>query len=131
MKAEAVATQVIDKLLGQTDFTPPIELWVALYTTSPLPSGGGTEVAGNGYARVQVPNDLATWPAAVAGVKSNAITIQFPAPTGTWGTIVGFGLHTHSTNDALHLFGDFEEPILIGSTDDPKFTPGDLTVEET
>lgn len=130
-KAEAVATQVIDKLLGLTDFTPPTNLWVALYTINPLAGGGGVEVAGNGYARVAITNDVAMWPAAVAGTKSNAQTIQFPIPTGTWGTIVGFGLHTDVALDALFLFGELDAPIVIDDTSDPKFTPGDLSVEET
>jgi hypothetical protein len=131
MKAETVATQVIDKLLGQTDFTPPVLLWVALYTTAPTPVGGGIEVSINAYARVQVANDAVNWPAAVSGTKANAQTIQFPTPVGPWGTIVAFGLHTDAILDALYMWGTLDPAEAIGLGTDPRFTPGDLAVEET
>lgn len=132
MKAVAVASQVIDKLLGRTDFTPPTTLYVALYTTAPTKFGGGVEVsAANGYARKSVPNTVTDWPAAVEGVKSNATLIQFAAPTGPWGTVVAFGLHTALTGDHLYIAGVLDAPIAIDVGSDPKFVPGDLSVVET
>jgi len=68
-------------------YTKPTVLAVALYTAAPGDAGGGTEVTGGSYARVQrYPLD-ANWTAASAtdGLTDNAAALTFPAPTANWG----------------------------------------------
>lgn len=45
---------------GQPD-TPAATLYLALFTSATTDAGGGTEVTGNGYARVAIPCTLAAW----------------------------------------------------------------------
>ena len=69
-------------------FTKPTTLYMALFTTATTDAGGGTEVTGGSYARVQVGPSDAAWTAhATDGRTQNASTVTFATPTATWGTI--------------------------------------------
>jgi len=133
MKANATRSAVLDKLLGRTDFTPPVTLYVALYTVAPTEDGGGTEVSGGSYARVAVTNNVTNFPGAVDGAKSNGTAIVFPAATALWGDIVAFGLHSHITNDALVFWGVLDDPVNVSDADvaPASFDVGTLQFEET
>ena len=58
-----------------------------LSQTTANKGGTVTEPSGGGYARVAVTNNLTSFPSASSGSKSNAVAIQFPSPTASWGTI--------------------------------------------
>jgi hypothetical protein len=131
MKANAVRSQVLDKLLGAVNWTPPATYYVALYTTAPNESGGGVEVAGGAYARIAVANSLANFPAAVSGVKSNGTLIQFPTATALWGSVVGWGFHSAASGDTLVLWGVLDDPTLVDVGTGPAFASGALQFEET
>jgi len=59
--------------------TSPATVYVGLFTATPSDTGGGTEVAGSGYAR-QVIAFSAPSP---AGTMVNSAIIDFPAATGS------------------------------------------------
>lgn len=40
-----------DHIFGGVPYTPPADFYLALFSVAPTASGGGTEVAGGGYAR--------------------------------------------------------------------------------
>lgn len=69
-------------------------LHVALFTTQPAEDGtGGVEVSGGSYARLATA--ATDWNAATATdptITDNATVITFPEATGSWGTVVSFGL---------------------------------------
>lgn len=69
-------------------FTKPTTLYVALFTAPPTDAGGGTEVTGGSYARVQVGPLDAAWSAhATAGRTQNVSAVTFPTPSANWGTV--------------------------------------------
>ncbi len=131
MKSTATRNLVLDALLGAQAPSLPATLWAAIYTVAPDEDGGGTEVTGGSYARVSITNNLTNFPAAVAGLKSNATAIVFPAPTAIWGTALAWGLHDHATNDSLVLWGPLVDSTFIDNGDPaPQFGAGDLDFEE-
>lgn len=80
--------------------TGPANLWVALFTANPNDTGGGTEVTGGNYARVQVVSALTAWAGTQAaasttastgtsGTTSNNASITFPTPNANWGVVTG------------------------------------------
>ena len=78
-------------------FTAPTNLYVALFTAAPSDSGGGTEVSGNAYARVQVTNDNTTWGLTTSTI-ANTIAITFAAPSpSAWGTVTHYGIFDASS----------------------------------
>jgi hypothetical protein len=77
--ASSVNTQCERKVFGRTDFTAPATLFAAAFVA-------GTEVTGNGYARVSVANNTTSFPAVSPLV--NGIAIDFPTATPSgWGNV--------------------------------------------
>lgn len=70
-------------------WTPPSGWWLALYSTATNDTTGGTEIAGNGYAR----RSISFTAADVNGIVRNTAEIVFPtaAPNG-WGPISYVGI---------------------------------------
>jgi hypothetical protein len=112
-------------LLAAT-FSPPAVVYVALFTVSPTPSGGGTEVGGGGYGRQTV-----TFIAPVNGQTQNFADIFFPIATSPWGTIVAFGLFDASSGGNMLYFGALSTSRSIMTTDQLKFPAGQLIATES
>ncbi len=65
--------------------TRPTAWYVGLFTAAPSDTGGGTEVTGNGYARVSAGTISGS---GTATTFTNAAAIEFAAASGgNWGTI--------------------------------------------
>lgn len=119
-------TQATQRSMLDTEFSAT--RYNMLFSTVPNDDGtGGTELTGNGYARIAV---LSTdWAAATGGSpasKSNAITKAFAAASGgDWLPAYGFGFSDASTGGNLHLsdyMGNFTwEPFFCTSA-----SPGNL-----
>jgi len=85
---DLVNKKVLDCFFGGSAIAPPSGLYVGLSLAKAFKGGYVSEPSGGSYARVAVPNDLAHFPPASAGTKSNATAIAFPSPTGAWGSIL-------------------------------------------
>ena len=112
-------------------FTKPTVLGVALFTVTPSDSGGGTEVTGGSYARVNLPPLDANWTAASAtdGLTDNASAITFPTPSANWGTVVAFGIFDATTSGNLLVWGPITPNKTINNGDAaPSFAIGALDV---
>ena len=112
-------------------YTKPTVLWVSLFTVTPSDSGGGTEVTGGTYGRVNVPPLDANWTAvsAMDGNTDNTSVITFPTPSANWGTVVAFGIHDASTAGNLLIWGPITPNKTINNGDPaPSFAAGALDV---
>lgn len=127
--SDYLETQVGTHLLRTGSWVKPAAIYVALYTAAPTDAGGGTEVSGGAYARVQHGPSDATW-ALAGGVASNTGAIQFPAPSGAnWGTITHFGLFDTVTSGNLLIWGALNSSVIVNDGDPaPAFAEGSLTV---
>lgn len=96
--------------------TGPTNLYFALLTAAPSDTGGGTEVTGGSYARVNVASSLVNYAGTQAaastvassgssGTTSNNGVITFPAPTANWGVVSHFGVYDASSAGNLLLWG--------------------------
>ena len=87
---------VLTWLFTGSSATRPTAWYVGLFTAAPSDSGGGTEVTGNGYARV------ATGTISGSGTTTtftNAAAIEFAAASGgNWGTIGWAAIFDASTS---------------------------------
>ena len=113
-------------VLVNTAYTSPATVYVALYTATPGPSGGGTEVSGNSYART-----ACTFSAASSGSITNSADCTFPQATGAWGTIAYFGVFDAATAGNLLYYGSLTASKTINSGDQLKFAAGGITVTES
>ena len=100
--------------------------YVALFTTVPSDSTSGTEVSGNGYARVGAPIS-SYWSPASGGAVVNSLTVTFPQATAAWGNLYGWGIFNGSGAADRVFQGSLQAPVTISSGDTFSFTAGDIT----
>jgi hypothetical protein len=126
-KSDYAEAKVLDHLTGKASFTMPTA-YVGLYTATPSDAGGGTEVSGGSYARVETAGT--DWAAASGGATSNAAAITFPEATANWGTVKQFGLFDDASAGNLLYWGDLtaSKPIYTGDT--ASFAIGEIDITE-
>ncbi len=98
---------------------------LALFTAAPTESAAGTEVAGNGYARMPI-----TLPAYNSGIGGGATAVQFdfPAASGTWGVIVAVGIFDALSAGNLRLYKAITPTAQIVAGMSVRVSAGGLTV---
>lgn len=116
--------KVLDHLVGKTSFTMPTNAYVALFTVAPTDAGGGTEVTGGSYARVQTVGT--DWAAAASGANTNAAAITFPTATASWGTVVAAALFDASTAGNMLIWGDLTVNKTVTTDDTLSFPIGNI-----
>ena len=115
-------TTTLNWLFTATSVTRPTAWYIALYTVAPTDGGGGTEISGNAYVReaaaMSVTGDNAT----------NTGAIEWPAATGTWGTIVAVGVFDALSAGNLIAYGNLTVSKTITSGDVFRIPAGDLDI---
>ncbi len=127
--SDFLEVNLVKHLFRTGSYAKPTQLNVALYTVAPTDAGGGTEVSGGSYARVNLAPSDSNWNATSGtdGHTDNAVAITFPAPTANWGQVVAFGIFDESSN--LLIWGTLTTPKTINSGDPaPSFPIGALDV---
>lgn len=112
-------------LLTQQTATRPTFHFLALFTSAPSDSGGGTEVAGNGYSRDGTNFDV------TGGVASNNNAVSFTATGGNWGTITHIAIFDGPTGGNMLWHGALDASKVINDGDTLSFAVGaiDLTLD--
>lgn len=129
---------LIDHILRTTNYTPPATLYFALFVNATNDAGGGTEVAGGNYARVAVTRANASFKgthgsvsgasSGTGGQASNGIEIQFPAPSGNWGTITNMAVFDAASAGNMLFHGQLGQSKTVNSGDAaPKFAVDQFT----
>lgn len=128
--SDYLENEVIKHIFRTGSFTKPATIYIGLYTTNPTDAGGGTEVSGNNYGRVQVGPSDATWAATSGtdGATSNVSAVNFPTPSGSWGTVTGFGIFDAVSAGNLLLWSPLDTNQVIGSGNAVSFAAGALDV---
>ena len=124
---DTTENSILDLLWGGVSFSPPTIWYLGLMTSSPTETGGSVvEPVGSSYARVAVANNIAQWPAAIAGQKQNANAIIFPTATGSgWGTITHYGFFDAAAGGSLRAFSPLDTPRVVSAGDGFQFLAGD------
>lgn len=130
-KSYYLANAVINGVLGGSSYSQPGTVYLAAFTTIPTQSNtGGIEPSGGSYSRVSITNNPTNWPTAVSGAKSNGVQFNFTTATGSWGTIVGFGLFDDPSTGNLLYYGPLTTPKVITTGSTLSFNVGSLTMVE-
>lgn len=114
---------LINATLRNTSYTSPATVYVGLYTSDPTDANTGTEVSGGSYARTAV-----TFGAPSNGVSTNSAAVEFPAATGSWGTVGWIGILDASTSGNLLYHTALDASKTIASGDIFKIAIGNLSV---
>lgn len=126
-KSDYLENKLLDHVLNGVAYSSPASVYVGLYTSAPTDAGGGTEVSGGSYARVQMTGGFDT---ASGGATANTAAITFPTSSGAWGTVTHFGIFDASTNGNLLYWGALAASKTIASGDIAKFNAGELDITE-
>jgi hypothetical protein len=120
---------LLNWLLTTNSATRPTAWYVGLFTAAPSDAGGGTEVTGNGYARV------ATGTISVSGTDTtatNSAAIEFAAASGgNWGTVTHAAIFDASTSGNMLAWAALTTSRTINDGDVFRIPAGSLTVTLT
>tara|TARA_E500000318_G_scaffold108657_3_gene119963 strand:+ start:5227 stop:5613 length:387 start_codon:yes stop_codon:yes gene_type:complete len=121
--SDYLENEILDHILGTGAYSSPTAVYVGLSIASFNDDNSGTELTGNGYARV-----AATFSAAASGTASSNAAVEFPAATGSWGTVSHFGIFDASTSGNLLIHGAFTASKVIATGDILRIASGDLDI---
>jgi hypothetical protein len=121
--SDYLENEILDHILGTGAYTMPAGVYVGLSTGSFNDDNSGTELTGNGYARVAI-----TFGAAASAVASNNAAVEFPAASGSWGTISHFGLFDAASAGNLLIHGALTASKVIDTGDILKIATGDMDI---
>jgi hypothetical protein len=120
---------VLTYLFTTGSATRPTAWYVGLFTAAPSDTGGGTEVTGNGYARVVTGTISGT---GTATTFSNDAAIEFAAASGgNWGTIGWAGIFDASTSGNLLAWAPLTTSRVINDGDVFRIPATSLTITLT
>jgi hypothetical protein len=116
--------KVVGHVFGGAAYTAPSTLYVALYTSAPSDTGGGTEVSGGAYARQTAAFTIS------ADTASNTSAIEYPTATADYGTVVAVGVFDASSSGNLLAYGNLTTSKTVSTGDVFRFNAGaiDITV---
>jgi hypothetical protein len=129
-KSDYLEDKINDHVLGNTAYTAPATVYLALFTAAPTDAGGGTEVSTNNYARKAVTNNTTNFPNSSGGVKSLNVAQTFATPSGSWGTVTHFGIFDASTTGNLLYWAALTASQTISSGNTVTFGVGSITITE-
>lgn len=124
--SDDLEAKLADHILGGTPYTKPSTVYIAVFTVAPTDADTGTEATGGSYARVGVTNNATNWPNYAADLKSNGTAITFPTATGSWGSIISWGIYDAITGGNLMFHGALTTARSIVSGDTPSFAIAEI-----
>lgn len=121
--SDYLENKLLDHVFAGSAYTSPSK-YVALFTSAPSDSGGGTEVSAGGYAR----KSHSTWTSALSGSTANDGAITFDTATESWGDITHFGIYDALTTGNLLAWAQLTTSKTVDAGDVATFASGALTI---
>jgi hypothetical protein len=121
--SDYLENEILDHILGTGAYTMPSTVYVGLSTGSFNDDNSGTELSGSGYARQSI-----AFNAASNGTADNSGAVDFPAATGSWGTVSHFGLFDASTSGNLLIHGALTASKTVATGDILRIAAGDMDI---
>lgn len=115
-------TTTLTWLFTASAATRPTAWYIALFTVAPTDSTSGTEVTGGSYARQAVTMSV------TGDTASNTATVEWPAATASWGTVVAAAIMDASTGGNIISYGTLTASKTVSSGDVFRFPAGDFDV---
>ncbi len=122
-KSAYLRSAIVKHITGQTSYTMPTTLYLALYTSDPTVSDTGTEVTGGSYARQAV-----TWGTEANGTRANTNAINITNMPAC--TVTHWALRDASSGGNLLYFGAMDLPVVVNAADAFPVAIGNLSVTE-
>lgn len=120
--SDTYETTTLTWLFTNSAATRPTTWFLALYTVTPTESTAGTEVTGGSYARQAVTMTV------TGNTASNSATVEWPAATASWGTVLAAAIVDASTGGNIIVYSALTASKTIASGDVFRFPTGDFDV---
>lgn len=120
--SDTYETTTLNWLFTSGAVTRPTTWFIALYTVAPTDSTAGTEVTGGSYARQAVTMTV------TGDTASNSATVEWPAASASWGTVVAAAIMDASTSGNIIAYGALTANKTISSGDVFRFPAGAFDV---
>lgn len=121
--------KILDHILGNTAYSAPATVYLALHTADPTDVGNVAEVSGNSYARAALTNNTTNFPNASAGSKTTGGAASFATPTGAgWGAVTHFSMWDAVTAGNCLFVGQLTTTKTINAGDVVSFAVAALTI---
>jgi hypothetical protein len=121
--SDTTKPKVVDWLCGGSNPVRPTERWLALYTSAPSDAGGGVELSGNGYGRVEI-----TFTAHDGTAAYNDAELLFSASGGDFGLITHGAIFDDETAGAFLMWAALTASKTIPDGDRIRFVAGAVAV---
>ena len=128
-KSDYLENKILGYIYTGAAFSAPANVHIALYTASPTDAGGGTEVSGGSYARLQKATTTTNFTLS-GNLITNAAAFVWPDATAAWGTVVAVGIFDAASGGNLLHWGDLTASKTIASGDRFELPAGDLDITE-
>jgi hypothetical protein len=126
-KTNFLENKFLNHVLTNTVYTPPITIYIGLFTVAPTEFGGGTEVSTSGTGYVRQSGAFLT---AVDGYTYNTNVMSFGPAISAWGEIVAFALFDLVSGGNMLFYGDVTTHKTIDVDDRVEIPFAGLTVTE-
>lgn len=132
--SDYLESALLEEIFNNVAFAAP-DTFIALFTTATTDAGGGTEVSGVNYARIEVnpetPGTPPSWNTAVVDgigfLVDNREAIDFAvAGAGGWGTITHVAIFDAVTAGNSLMHGALTSSVVINDGSQFSFPVGDL-----
>jgi hypothetical protein len=123
-----MAKNVMDMIFNKTAFTPPEDLYFALYTTDPGADNSGIEVTGGGYARTKIPGMTAAELIDGKMTVKNSGNVEMPRAASDWTQANYWAILDAPQSGNLIVRGALTTPVTIKADQQPVFDIGDLVI---
>ena len=115
---------VLEHFFNNVDLASYATVWLGLFSAAPSDTGGGTELTGNGYARIDVSGNFTV--GGVATRAGNTAAIEFQASGGDWSSATHFGVFSLVTAGTLLFWGALTTARQIDDGEKIVFEADDL-----
>jgi hypothetical protein len=117
--------KVLKHVFTNTAYSQPATVYVGLFTAAPGETGGGTEVAGNSYARQSCSFSVSGTAPTLA---TNGSAVEFPTASGSWGTITHIAVFDADTSGNMLAYAELSASKAVGSGDVFRIPAGELDI---
>ena len=123
-----LANQFMKAALQGVPFTPPEEVYLALFVTNPTAGNSGQEVSGGAYARQLITFQEVPVQGGYS-IYQNDTDIEYPVATTSWDTISFLGVYDALTGGNLLWYMELDQPRLTLPGDNATVYAGSVQIQ--
>lgn len=129
-KSDYLENKILNYIFNGGTFAAPGTVYIALFTSAPSDTGGGTEVSGGSYARKAITCNTTNFPTTTTGLIENDVVQNFAQASAGWGTITHFGIFDALSAGNLLYWGAISPSKTVASGDTLSIAQNQLQVTE-